>query len=145
MILEYLAMLNNNKILWGISMILLNMGSRYVIADIGKLNEKILANELFKKVILYAMFFVATRDLIVSFLLTILYTILIDGILHEKRNFHIFKNIITVDRQVSEQEYNNAKGIIKRYEEQKAKKDNSSEQQDMYMNYLNNLNIIKTK
>lgn len=116
MIIEYLTLLNNNKILWGVSMILLNMGSRYVIADIGKLNERLLTNELFKKVILYAMFFVATRDLLISFLLTVVYTLLIDGILHEKRNFHVYQNVKTT-AAITEQEYNDAKGLIKRYEE----------------------------
>lgn len=87
--MEALLTLNNNKILWGLSMILLNMGSKYVIGDLGKTHETLMKSELFKKVILMAMFFVATRDVVTSFLLTVLYVILIDGILHERRNFAV--------------------------------------------------------
>jgi hypothetical protein len=89
--LTTLNALNGNKIVWGVSMIILNMGSKYVIGDLGKTHELLMKNELFKKIILMAMFFVATRDVIISFLLTVLYIIVVDGILHEKRNFAVIK------------------------------------------------------
>ncbi len=79
--------LNNNRILWGITMLMLNLGSRYVVADISKLQEKILMNEIVKKLIIFSMFFVATRDILTSFLLCVLYIIIIDGIFHENRKY----------------------------------------------------------
>ena len=89
--MDFFTMLNGNKIVWGVSMLILNMGSRYIIGDLGKTHEILMKNEFFKKIILIAMFFVATRDIIVSFLLTVLYVIVVDGILHEKRNFAVLK------------------------------------------------------
>lgn len=91
MMLESLAVLNNNKIIWGLTMILLNMGSKYVMADLGKAHERLLQNEWFKKIVLFSMFFVATRDLVTTFLLTVLYIIIVDGILHENRNFAVVR------------------------------------------------------
>lgn len=82
--------LNDNKIMWGISMIMLNMGSKYVIGDLGKNHEKIMNNEWVKKIILLFMFFMATRDIVTSFMLAVLYIIIVDGMLHEKRNFSLF-------------------------------------------------------
>jgi hypothetical protein len=92
MIENLLAILNNNKIMWGITMLLLNLGGKYIVADLGKFHEKVLANEYVKKVILFSLFFVATRDVLVAFLLTILYTLIVNGILNEKQKFSIVPN-----------------------------------------------------
>lgn len=86
---DTLALANNSKMFWGLTMIMINMGSKYVMADLGKLEEKVLKSELVKKLIVFCMFFVATRDIITAFVLTILYVILIDGIFHENRKFTV--------------------------------------------------------
>lgn len=87
--LEYIALANNNKLLWGLSMLLLNIGSRFVVADLGVAHEKILSSQIVKKIIVFSLFFVATRDVIISFVLTLIYIIIIDGILHERSKFCI--------------------------------------------------------
>ena len=92
MIENFLALLNNNKIMWGVTMLLLNIGGKYIISDLGKFHEKMLANEYVKKVILFSLFFVATRDILIAFLLTILYTLIVNGILNEKQKFSIVPN-----------------------------------------------------
>lgn len=89
MLPDIFAFLNNSKIMWGVTMILLNMGSKYIMADLGRAHEELLKQDYFKKLILFSMFFVATRDIITSFLLTVLYIIVVDGLLHENRNFSI--------------------------------------------------------
>lgn len=116
---EYLLMLNNNKFFWGVTMLFLNLGSRYVIADLGKIHEYFLTNELVKKVIIFCMCFVATRDVIISFILSILYVIIVDGVMHEKRKFSFFsKNSETYNNSISIQEYNKAKDIVFRFEKE---------------------------
>lgn len=114
--LEYIAYLNGNKFFWGVTMLLLNFGSRYVIGDLGKFHEQVLGNEIVKKIITFSLFFVATRDIIIAFVMTILYVIIIDGVLHEKRNFCILpKNYVPSDANIDE--YKKAKEVVKRYEE----------------------------
>lgn len=88
-LLETIALANNNKIFWGLTMLLMNFGSRYLIGDLGKAHEKILTNQLVKRLIVFSLFFVATRDIITAFLLTMLYIFIIDGLLHEKSKFCI--------------------------------------------------------
>jgi hypothetical protein len=44
---ELIDFLNNNKIVWGVTMLLLNFGSRFIIADLGKFHESLLTNEFF--------------------------------------------------------------------------------------------------
>lgn len=119
--IEFLNIFNNSKILAGLCIILMNLGSRYIISDLGIIHNKILSSELFKKLIIFAIFFVATRDIMISFMLTISYILIIDGILHEKRKFCIIPKeyIKDVQMQISEQEYNKAKDIIVKYESKK--------------------------
>lgn len=117
-LLEYITYMNGNKFFWGVTMLLLNFGSRYVVGDLGKIHEQILGNEIVKKIITFSLFFVATRDVIIAFVLTILYILIIDGILHEKRKFCLvpskYKNV-----DPSKEEYEKAQEVIKKYEESK--------------------------
>jgi len=89
MLLDIITIANSNKIFLGCSMLFMNFGSKYLIGDLGKSHEKILSNHIVKKLIVFSLFFVATRDVITAFLLTILYIVIIDGILHEKSKFCI--------------------------------------------------------
>jgi hypothetical protein len=117
--LELIALLNNNKLIWGATMLLLNIGSRFVVGDLGKFHELVLSNEYVKKIIVFSMFFVATRDIIASFLLTVLYVVIVDGLLHEKRKFCIlpssFKNSASKDQnlaQITDTQYVQAKQVV---------------------------------
>jgi hypothetical protein len=115
---DYVALMNNNKVLWGITMVLMNIGSRYVIADLGKIHDSILATEFVKKLIIFSIFFVATRDILTAFMLTVSYVFLVDGILHEKRRFCIIpkKYIKENEKKISKEEYLRAKSIVNKYE-----------------------------
>lgn len=69
--------INNNKFLIGLSMILVNFGSRFIIQDLTLLHNKILSHQVTKIFIMTAIFFTATRDIIKSCILTfIMYTII---------------------------------------------------------------------
>lgn len=124
-ILNACQIVNNNKFMSGCTMLLLNLGSKYVIADLGLAHEKILTNEFTKKVIILSMFFVATRDIIVSFLLTIIYIVVIDGMLHENRRFSLltdkFKKSLDKKRKSpTDAEYIEAENIVSQYQQLKA-------------------------
>lgn len=85
--------MNNDKIFWGITMILLNIGSKYVVADMGKIQEKLLSSIMFKKVITFSMFFVATRDIVVSALLTLSYILYMDVLLNDQSKYTLFQSM----------------------------------------------------
>lgn len=140
--MDTLALLNNNKILWGVAMLMMNAGSKYVIGDLGKFHEKVLTHELVKKMIVFAMFFVATRDIVVSFLLCVLYIVLIDGVFHEKRKFSLVPMHIQASA-VSEQEYQKAREMVLLYEKQQQVQ--KTQPPDLYANYLNNISLLNTK
>lgn len=145
--LEFIDLLNNNKVLWGMTMLMLNVGSRYVVADLGKFHESVLSNEYVKKIIVFCMFFVATRDVTTAFLLTVLYILVIDGIFHEKRKFCIvpkkFKET-SATPSVTEQQYLQAKKVVLDYENASAKTKPNAEQ-DEYNKYAENIKLLNSK
>lgn len=145
--------LNQNKIMWGVSMLLLNIGSRYVIADLGKGHEYILTSQIVKKLVVMSMFFVATRDLLTSFLLTIAYVLIVDGILHEKKHFCLLPKTVLkkVNKtNISNEDYLRARNIINLYEQQNKDADGQDDRtinllnnKKEYINYLTNLATLK--
>lgn len=139
-IFEYINILNTNKVFWGVTMIMVNLGSRYVIGDLGKFHEYLLSHDIVKKIIVFCLFFAATRDIIISFTLTILYIIVIDGMLHEKRKFCILPNKLkekfTVN--ISEEEYKKALNIVHLYENKNIINDNVHNY-DLYKEYKQNI------
>jgi hypothetical protein len=144
-----LVVLNQNKVLWGVSMLMLNFGARYVISDLGKTHEMLLSNEIMKKVIIMCMFFVATRDILISFLLTVAYVIIIDGMLHEKRKLCILPKSITdkvsmasTSSNVPNADYVKAKAIVAKYESENSKSGDLQEL-SVSQNYLTNISLIK--
>lgn len=86
---DFVTILNTSKVMGGISMLLLNIGAKYVIADLGIAHEKILNSTAAKKLILWAMFFVTTRDITTAFLLSLAYIVIVDGIFHEQSRYCI--------------------------------------------------------
>lgn len=134
-------------------MLLLNIGSRYVVADLGKSHDYILSNQVVKKLVVMSMFFVATRDILTSFLLTLSYILIVDGILHEKRAYcllpkKVVHNVNMGGNSVSADDYQRAKNIVASYE-QHNKNDNDNEAHTIqkkkeYINYLTNIAILKS-
>lgn len=84
---SYLDALNNNKYFVGVLMILLNLGSKYISVELSQTQEKILGSATFRRIILFTVFFTATRDIWISFLLTAAFVILVSGIFNEKSNY----------------------------------------------------------
>lgn len=133
--MEYL---NNSKVVAGVAMLMLNIGSRYVQADLGKAHEMLLSNEYVKKAIVFCMFFVATRDIRVAFLLTVFYIIIIDVALHDKKKFCLIPKRFLKETDIPDAEYVKAKDIVAAYE----KKAEKTMQKDAYTNYISTLQSI---
>jgi hypothetical protein len=84
-----LQAINDNKYAWGIALLLLNVGSRYLATDLGKFHEAVLSNDLVKRFVLFSLFFVATRDVLIALTLTLVFSVIVYGFLHEKSRFSL--------------------------------------------------------
>ena len=74
---------NSSKLFAGLMMIFLNIGSKFVTIELSSNQKEFLANSILRQVLVFAVAFVGTRDLVVSLILTAVFTILVDGLLHE--------------------------------------------------------------
>jgi len=114
--------LGTNKLLIGIFMIFMNIGSRYIELKLTKGQEMILKN-IAREVLIFTIVFVATKDLIISFIITGIFIILADFIFNEKSKYSIlpekYKKLASLidtnnDNVISENEINKAYDILKK-------------------------------
>lgn len=145
----FLDPINNNRLFWGLSMLIVNLGSRYIVGDMGKVHEKIFTSPMFKPIIFFCIFFMATRDVGISITLTLGACIILMGLLHEQSKFCLFSNIKHQATPVTDQQYQQALKIIKVYEEATAMSvEKKQENEDLsivdkYMSMIKSFSAIK--
>ena len=79
--------INQSKYFAGIIMILMNMGSRYISLELSERHESILGHPMVRRLMLFTVFFTATRDIWISLGLTACFVILVTGIFHDESRF----------------------------------------------------------
>jgi hypothetical protein len=77
MLVEVLSQLAASKIFVGCCMFFMNIGSRYLIADLNDFHDKLLNNTIAKTFVIFCILFVATRDIVVSSIITCILAILL--------------------------------------------------------------------
>jgi hypothetical protein len=78
-----LSSLNNSKLLTGFAVLLVNTGGRFLTADAGRAIDAVLSHRWMRKLVVFAMFFVATHDVMMALGLTAAYVVLVQVLLHE--------------------------------------------------------------
>lgn len=81
---EILNSLNTNLFFIGIMLMVLNIGSRYIVHEFSDNDEEYRQNILLRRVAIFAACFVGTRDLFVSLILTAAFVVLSTGLYHTK-------------------------------------------------------------
>ena len=62
-----------NKYLLGIIMILINLGARFIVDDLTPDQKKLINNHITRKIIVFLIFYMATKDILASITLTVIY------------------------------------------------------------------------
>ena len=78
-------LLNNNKFFLGTMLILLNLGSRYLIDEFSVDPDEYTRNIIMRRLAIFAVCFVGTRDIVVATLLTAGYIIIAQGVSSKNR------------------------------------------------------------
>ena len=73
---NHLQYLNNSKFFAGVIMILLNVGSKFISIQFSKSTEEYLKMSLSKQILVFAMAWMGTRDIVTALLLTAVFVIL---------------------------------------------------------------------
>ena len=77
--------LNNNKFFLGIMLILLNLGSRYLVDEFNTTPQEYKRNIVLRRIAIFAVCFVGTKDVITSLLLTAGFIIIAQGVSYKDR------------------------------------------------------------
>jgi hypothetical protein len=124
MIDTFLLNLSNNKIFAGCILLLTNIGGRYLSIDFPK-NMDTMFNQYFilRCIVLFSVFFMATRDIKTSLLLTLLFFIIIHFFINEKSTFCIINKNLNNNNgnNITNEEYLKAKEIINKYHQESNK------------------------
>ena len=135
---EYLKSLNNSKFFAGLVMIMLNIGSKYVTIELSKNQEEYLKNNIGRQLLIFAISWMGSRDILVALALTAIFTILTDHLFNEQsqlciipQKYRRYEHLLDLDKnnEVTDEEIKKATEIL-----EKAKK--KTERQ----NQLRNLN-----
>jgi len=73
--------LGENKIFIGLLMIMVNVGARFIIEELSDEHREIAKGHIFRKVVIFASVFLATRDIIVSLIVTLIFVVLMNEVL----------------------------------------------------------------
>ena len=87
--------MNDNKLMVGIIMIFLNIGSKYIDFGFSKTQEQALRNGLAKEMLIFAIVFAGTRDIVIAILMTASFVALSDYIFNENSKFCIIPHVLT--------------------------------------------------
>ena len=74
---DSLSCINENKYIIGLTMIMLNIGARFIIDELDDDLRKIISNTIVRRVVIFCSFFMATKDLFTATVLTIIFVIMI--------------------------------------------------------------------
>tara|TARA_B100000902_G_C26980655_1_gene750101 strand:+ start:330 stop:773 length:444 start_codon:yes stop_codon:yes gene_type:complete len=132
----------NHKFFMGIIMILLNIGAKYIEIGLSKTQEQALRNGLGREILIFAVVFMGTHDLVISILMTAAFLILSDHLLNENSKYCVIPNYlnkvaakidINNDGKISPDEEKRALEIL-----QKADAQRDQQQQKKFTNFFQN-------
>ena len=117
---KMLTNLSTSKLLLGLLMIFMNIGSRYIELRLTNGQEMILKN-IAREALIFTISFIATKDLLMSFIITGIFIILANFVFNEKSNYsilpEIYKKLASMidtnkDKIISDDEINKAYAIL---------------------------------
>lgn len=125
-----LSSINNSKFFAGLMILIVNIGSRYVTFRFSKSQEEYIKNKVAREFLIFAIVWMATKDLFISIIMTASFIILADYLFNENSNFCIlpekFKNIQYLidtnnDNIITDDEIKRAEEILRKAKLQKYK------------------------
>ena len=127
--------LNSSNFFIGIMMIILNIGSKYIEIDLGKNHKQLLNNKIMRRILIFTIVFIATKDILTSFIVTAVFIILVLNLFNQDSALCILPKSFTDldtdhDNKISEEEIIQAyerlkkEGKVPKHEENKNKNKN---------------------
>lgn len=85
------SIFNSNPYFIGIMMLILNLGGRFLILEVTKGQEQFFQNPWVRRVLIFIVLFVATRNIVTAFWLTIIVVLVLGYLFNENSALCVFK------------------------------------------------------
>ena len=139
-IMSAIYSLNNSTFFAGLMMMFMNIGSKYISIELSKTQEQYLRNSVARQVLIFAIAWFGTRDIITSVILTACFIVMADYLFNENSEYCIlpeqWKMLYSIvdengDGVVTEEEINKAIHVL-----EKAKLEYRKKGQESMVDYL---------
>tara|TARA_A100001015_G_scaffold136970_1_gene151918 strand:+ start:1427 stop:1846 length:420 start_codon:yes stop_codon:yes gene_type:complete len=126
-----LKQLNDSKVFAGLALIVVNVASKHIDIEFTPAQKEIFKHTISKQLLIFAIAWVGSRDILVSLLITIGYLVVFELLLNSKSRFNILpeklkrlENVIDLnnDGKIQAEELDKALELIKRYKEENKNK-----------------------
>ena len=92
--------------------------------ELSEVQEEFLSRKLIRRILVFAIFFMATRDVLVSIILTGIFILFIGSLLNDNSKFCLIKKKNPKTKIIDKEDVEKAKKIIKKYEKQQMMRNN---------------------
>jgi hypothetical protein len=114
--ISYINSLNNSKYFIGIMMILLNLGSRYLMMELSEDQEQLFNNVIIRRIVIFTVVFIAVRDIWVSLIITAVFIVFVSNLFNTNSSYCIMGKKKGIFRNITKVDYEKAKSVIKLYD-----------------------------
>lgn len=141
--LNFIYSMNDSKFFAGIVMLIMNIGSKYIVVELSRTQESFMKYTLGRLLLIFSILWIGTRDIVISLLLTATFVLLVDYLFNENSRYCIipekYKELREeLGEEVTQQEVNQAIYTLKKARQNKEK----SEQDDLINHTLYKENFI---
>ena len=85
--------INQNKYFIGFMMIILTIGGRFIIGELSPSQKKLIDNKVLRRLFIFCSFFMATRDIRMALIITLVFIFVFSHLLDTKSNYCIIKKV----------------------------------------------------
>ena len=109
-LLQTIKTLNTSKYFAGMMMLVLNLGSRFLVMELSESQEQLLSNKIIRRFVIFTVVFISSRDIMVSLVVTAIFIVLVSGIFNENSKYYILpkKN----KKKYNKKDIDNAKRVL---------------------------------
>jgi hypothetical protein len=91
-VLASIQEINMNPYVLGLAYILLNLGGRFMVLSVTPAQEAFLQNIVFRPLLLFAIMFIGTRNLVVAFWMTLLILLFLHYLFNENSSWYLLRD-----------------------------------------------------
>ena len=139
---NYILSLNDSKYFAGVAMLIVNIGSRYIILGLSKSQEEYIKAFVVRELLIFSIIWMATRDIYIAVTMTAAFIILADYAFNENSSYCILPEKY---KQIHKILDTNEDGLITQEEIKKAEETlRNAKKQEHKINQLNMMSYFQT-